>query len=245
MSQIGGHFQLQFGTSTIEYELTFSERKTLAIHVYPDSSVVVDAPLGTDIPSVDAKVRKRAAWILRQQRQFETFAKPNPLPRRYVSGESYRYLGRQYRLKVEQNAVSRVVLSRGYLTISLPTPADKDQIADLLDGWYKRHARRVFEERLKVCYPRVEALGIPYPRLSMRDMKSRWGSCTAAGQIILNLKLIQVPKDLIDYVILHELCHLKEHNHSPIFYALLSRVLPDWETYRQRLNSIELSTSSR
>jgi predicted metal-dependent hydrolase len=86
----------------------------------------------------------------------------------------------------------------------------------------------------------MEVLNIPYPPLSIRQMKSRWGSCTASGPIILNLTLIQVPKDLIDYVVIHELCHLKEHNHSAAFYALLERVLPDWEDRRTRLNQIEL-----
>ena len=92
---------------------------------------------------------------------------------------------------------------------------------------------------MKVCFPRVESLGISYPTLPVRQMKSRWGICTA-GNIILNLLLIHVPKHLIDYVVIHELCHLKEHNHSAAFYAVLERVLPDWEEQRRQLNQLEL-----
>jgi predicted metal-dependent hydrolase len=132
-------------------------------------------------------------------------------------------------------------MSRGLLTVGVHDPAGKARIAQLIDRWYRRHARRVFEERLKACYPRVESMGIPYPDLAMRTMKSRWGSCSAAGRMTLNLKLIQVPRSMIDYVILHELCHLKEHNHSPAFYALLDRVLPDWRERRERLNQLELT----
>lgn len=240
MTLLGGQHSIPFGTTQIAYELTFSERKTLAIHVYPDGSVVVDAPVGSDLEAVESKIKKRGGWVLRQQRQFETYAVPNPLPRQYVSGESYRYLGRQYRLKVVADEIERVRLSRGYLTVSVTEPSDKEHIQELITAWYRHQAQRVFEERLKVCFPRVEALGIPYPILSIRQMKSRWGSCTASGKVILNLTLIQVPKDLIDYIIVHELCHLKQHNHSPAFYALLERILPDWEVRRKQLNQLEL-----
>src|SRR5947199_343648 len=110
MTILGGRHWVQFGTTEIEYDLTFSERKTLAIHVYPDGSVVVDAPVGSALEAVEAKVKKRGGWVLRQQRQFQLYAVPNPLPRQYVSGESYRYLGRQYRLKVLADEVERVRL---------------------------------------------------------------------------------------------------------------------------------------
>ena len=241
MTILKGQHSLQYGTTTIQYELTYSDRKTLAIHVFPDGSIVVDAPLGSELAAVTAKVRKRAAWILRQQRQFEDYAPPTPLPCRYVSGESYRYLGRQYQLKVVEDQVERTVLKRGYLTVGLKDPTDKRKIAQLIDTWYRTHAHRVFDERLQACFPRVESLGIAAPQLSIRAMKSRWGSCSAARRITLNLRLVQVPKHLIDYVIVHELCHLKVHNHSPDFFALLDRVLPDWRERRQALNAMDVA----
>lgn len=240
MTLLGGEQVVQFGTTQIVYELTYAERKTLAIHVYPDGSVVVNAPVGSLLEEVAAKVKKRGGWILRQQRQFESYAAPNPLSKQYVSGEAYRYLGRQYRLKVVVDAVERVRLSRGYLTVSLADTGDKAHIETMITAWYRQQAKRVFAERLKVCFPRVEELGIVYPMLSIRQMKARWGSCTADGKIILNLMLIHVPKHLIDYVVLHELCHLVEHNHSGAFYGLLARVLPDWEERRKELNQMEL-----
>jgi predicted metal-dependent hydrolase len=113
MSRLQGHQSVQYGTTTIDFELIFSKRKTLAIHVYPDQSIVVDAPMETPFAEIEAKVLKRAAWILRQQRQFQAYAAPKVLPRRYVSGESYRYLGRQYRLKIVEESIERVVLTNG------------------------------------------------------------------------------------------------------------------------------------
>lgn len=240
MSILKGRHQLQYGTTTIEYELMYSKRKTLAIHVYPDGSVVVDAPFETDLKAVETKILKRAAWILRQKQQFQSYAVARALPRRYVSGESFAYLGRHYRLKLVENPVRHVVLSRGYLTVGVPDTQDKAQVSELVDRWYRSHAKRIFAERLAIIYPRVEFLGVPYPALSIRAMKSRWGSCTSAGNILLNINLIQVPKPLIDYVLIHELCHLKEHNHSYAFYALLDRAQPNWREVRQRLNQMEI-----
>ncbi len=97
----------------------------------------------------------------------------------------------------------------------------------------------IFRERLDACYPKVEHLDVVYPDLAIRVLKSRWGSCSPRGRITLNVKLIQVPRAYIDYVVFHELCHLAEPNHSPRFYELLERVLPDWRERRERLNSFE------
>ncbi len=241
MSILKGTQRIQFGTTTIIYELIYSERKTLGINVYPDTSVVVNAPVGSDTHEVEQKILKRAAWILRQQRQFETYSASQLLPHRYVSGEAYRYLGRQYRLRITEDVIERVLLSRGYLTVGVHNPSDKVRIAGLVEKWYRSRAQFVFRERFVQSYSRVASLGIPYPEFDILDMKSRWGSCTASGRILLNLKLIQIPKVLIDYVIIHELCHLKEHNHSVAFYALLDRVLADWQARKQRLNQIELT----
>ncbi len=240
MSVLAGQRRVLFGTSSIDYELLYSERKQLAIHVYPDGGVVVDAPVGSDEATIERKVLKRAAWILRQQRQFESYPTVSPLQRRYVSGEAYRYLGRQYRLKVVEDTVERVHLSRGYLIVAVTKAEDRAHIAQLIHKWYLSRAKRVFAERMAACFPRVQSLGVEYPELAVREMKARWGSCSAKGRITLNLKLIYVPKDLIDYVVIHELCHLKEHNHSRAFYGLLDRILPDWQKRRELLNNFEV-----
>jgi len=175
-----------------------------------------------------------------QLRELARYDNPvNPLPRQYVSGESYRYLGRQYRLKVIADTVERIVLSRGWLTISVADPANRRAVQRLIHGWYRAKSEHVFNERLIACHARVETLGITLPALGIRTMKRRWGSCSKTGKVTLNLKLIQAPRALIDYVILHELCHLVELNHRPRFWALLTRVIPDWERLRDELNHYE------
>ena len=232
--------KIDYGHSTIEYDLTFSPRQTLAIDVHPDLSVTVQAPAGTELAEIEARIRKRAPWILRQQRQFELYLPKLP-PRQYVSGETHRYLGKQYRLKVIKNGTGGgVKLTRGYFYINVADKKNTEKIKEMLTEWYRRQARRIFRERLEAGLARVRFLKLDEPELAIRQMQSRWGSCTSEGKIILNLKLIQVPKTYIDYVVMHELCHLKEHHHSRRFYELLDRVMPDWRERRARLNMFEI-----
>jgi predicted metal-dependent hydrolase len=232
-------YQVQYGSKTIQYQISYAPRKTLAINVHPDLHVTVQAPEGTELDQIEQKIKKRAPWILRQQRQFETYL-PHLPPRQYVSGETHRYLGRQYRLKITESSVASVKLSRGYFHINLPGKSDPKQVEALLDNWYRHQAQRVFKERLEACLGKLQFLKLDPPEFEIRPMQARWGSCTPEGKIILNLKLIQVPKLYLDYVITHELCHLKEHNHSQRFYELLDRVMPDWRERRQKLNEVEV-----
>ncbi|TVR19998.1 MAG: M48 family peptidase, partial [Anaerolineaceae bacterium] len=230
---------VQYGDTTIEYHLTYAVRKTLGISVHPDLRVTVVAPQDTPLEAIEAKVRQRADWILRQQREFELYL-PHIPPRQYVSGETHRYLGKQYRLKVvEDTSAEWVKLARGYIIVRTTDKADTGHIKTLLDGWYRQQARRIFHERLRDLLPRFGRYDLPDFELRIKALQARWGSCTASGIITLNLKLLQVAKPYIDYVIVHELCHLLEHNHSKRFYALLDRILPDWRERRQKLNAMD------
>jgi predicted metal-dependent hydrolase len=232
---------IQYGHTTIEYTLTYGPRTTLAIDVHPGLRITVQAPEGTHLADIEAKVKKRAPWILRQLRRFETYLPKLP-PRQYVSGETHRYLGRQYRLKVMANGnAENVKLTRGYFYVDVHDKTDTERVKGLLTGWYRHQARRVFQERLDVCFTKLKFLKLDYPEWTIRQMESRWGSCTPEGKILLNLKLIQVSKVYIDYVVMHELCHLKEPHHGPRFYELLDRVMPDWRTKREKLNMCEVS----
>jgi predicted metal-dependent hydrolase len=237
MSQAARH-SVQYGTTTIHYHVRYARRKTLGISVHPDLRVTVTAPEQTEAADIEAKVLKRAPWILRQQRDFQRYL-PHLPPRQYVSGETHRYLGRQYRLKVIEDQEERVKLAQGRFFIYVRDKTDTERVKILLDRWYRNHARRVFLERLDACYPRAERLGAPYPEVDIRVYKTRWGSCNSPDRIALNLKLIQVPKRYIDYVVMHELCHLIERNHSPRFRELLDRAMPDWRERKRELDEYE------
>lgn len=230
--------KLQFGSTTIEFHLSFAQRKTVAIEVHPDLQVTIIAPEGSEPAAIEDLIRKRARWILRQQQQFSTYA-PQEIPRAYVSGESYRYLGRQYRLKVLEGQQVSVKQGKGLIYVTVSDKHDTKHVQIVLEKWYRDNARYIFNARLKECYPRIERLGVPFPPLALRSMRTRWGSCSRSGRIILNPRLVQTPLDCIDYVILHELCHLKEHNHSKQYYQLLNQALPDWQERRRKLNAFE------
>jgi Predicted metal-dependent hydrolase len=231
---------LQFGNSTIEYDVNFSRRKTAAIEVHPDQRVTVTVPEGSAQGIIEDLVHKRANWILKQLQLFSTYA-PQELPRAYVSGESYRYLGRQYRLKVLDGETEGLKLERNLIYITVKDKNNTQRVQSIFEQWYRDESYRIFYERLDACYPRVKRLGVIYPSLSIRTMKTRWGSCTHSGLVLINPKLVQTPVDCIDYVILHELCHLKEHNHGKQFYLLLDQVLPGWRERRDKLNKFEFS----
>jgi len=235
----GGSHNIQFGTSTIDYEILYSARTTLAISVFPDQSVLVKAPEGAPFQQIEATVLRRASWILKQRRHFDRLARPGSLRREYVSGEAWRFLGRQCRLKVIESAVERVTRSRTLLMVETRTPQDQVHTGALVDGWFAHQAERVFAARLEACWLRVAHWGLDKPKLVIRPMKLRWGSMTPRGTLSLNTRLIQAPTELIDYVILHELCHRREMNHSSAFYALLDQVMPSWREHQQRLNTYE------
>lgn len=229
---------VSFGQREITYSVNVCDRKTLSIHVYPDGQVIVDAPITASNEAIAEKIKKKAAWIFKQQLQFEAY--PPALPQRqYVSGETHRYLGRQYRLLINQGLVDQVKLLHGRLIVETVNPDRSEKVKTLLQEWYRLRAKVIFSERYDFCVRQIGKLGIEHQQgFQLRFMTNRWGSCTVQGHIILNPELIAAPKDCIDYVITHELCHLKERNHSQAFYKLLVGVMKDWEMRRKRLNEM-------
>ena len=226
---------VRYGRTRIDYRLGYSSRKTLAIDVHPDLSVVVTAPAGSTDEAVEQRVRKRAAWIVQQRRFFETYLPKQP-PRRYVGGESHRYLGRQYRLRVHQADADAVKMARGQINVGLVDTTKKERVRTLVTAWFRGRAEAVFGEVFAGCAPLSERHGIAADGFDLRRMPNRWGSCTAEGRILLNPDLIVAPLPCIEYVVVHELAHLKHHNHGPSFYRLLTAMMPDWERKRERLN---------
>lgn len=228
--------QIQYGRRTITFSVRYHERKTLAIYVHSDQSVEVRSPHGVPLEEIEKRVLKRTSWILKQQRYFSSFSPPWP-PRRYISGETYWYLGRQYRLRLIEAEQKRVVLHSGWLHISRPDTSDKTAIREQLETWYRERAGIKFHEYLQHCVTKFTRYGIHCDRIYLRTMPKRWGSCTPAGKILLNPNLIKTPSVCIEYVITHELCHLIEPTHSKAFYELQARMMPDWERWKNKLET--------
>lgn len=226
---------IDYGTTRIRFSIVRRDRRTLEIAIEPDLGVTVAAPRDAALEAIAAKVRKRAAWILRQQRYFSQFVPRRP-PRRYVAGETHLYLGRQYRLKVEQHIQAGVTLSRGFIHVRTHAPGRLEVTHELVNAWYRERAHRKFRELLEQSLKRFADPEAMRPTgLIVRSLKQRWGSMSPSGRLLLNHRLIEAPVDAIDYVITHELCHIEEPHHGPAFFALLDRVMPDWEKRKERL----------
>lgn len=229
--------RLKYGNTIIEYSLSYEKRKTLGIKVYPDKTVHVIAPFDSSLVKIEEKLRKKASWIKKQLDFFISFYPFTP-PRKFVSGETHLYLGRQYRLKLVESLHEKVVLSGGHIIIFSKDIQDKQRIELKLKAWYKQKASAHFEQ----LFEKNKVLAKPFnnsnPALQYRWMMMRWGSCDKNGTIHLNLELIKAPKKCIEYVIIHELCHLEHLNHSNQFYNLLDKLYPNWKETKDSLEKL-------
>lgn len=228
--------RFQQGDLDFNYLLVYSARRTIGLHIYPDGRVIVRAPRGCAQTIIDDVLARRVRWLARHLAR----ARHRPAiaaPRRYVTGEQVALLGEPLQLVVQPGRRARICLEEGRLIVETVDPA---RVERLIRDWYKRQAQRVFEQRLAVCFERVRGWGVTYPDLRVRRMRTRWGSCSSRGTITLNARLVELPVDLIDYVVLHELCHLREMNHGPRFYALLGQICPQWRAQRARIRQITI-----
>ena len=217
------------------YELFYTDRKTLGIKVYPDTSVKVFAPIDTDLPIIEQHLKAKRKWIEKQQRSFRSYLPATPA-RQYIGGESFLYLGKQYMLKIETSTAEEVKLYQGRLVVKTLNP-EATHIKKLLQQWYIARATILFNKLFEEQFYLFKRFGLEKPVLQIKKMEKRWGSCTPQQKIILNPELIKAPVACINYVILHELCHLVHHNHSKAFYRLLENFMPDWQKYKQLLET--------
>lgn len=226
---------LQYGEETIPYLVKrVDSRKTLGIEVHPDGSVVVRAPRDCPESDIRERMRCRAAWVSRQLADFARYHPRTP-QRQYLSGESHRYLGRQYRLKVVDSSEAGVRLTRGEILVTVSGKATPERVKAQLQSWYLARAREIFGEVVDASVSRFRR--IERPRLILRTMQSRWGSLSRAGNMTLNVRLVQAPRACIEYVIVHELCHAVHRDHDSRFFRLLESVMPDWKKRKARLES--------
>lgn len=228
---------IKYGNSKIDFQLVYKERKTLGIKVYPDGMVLVSAPLDAKMDAIIKKVKAKAEWIFKQKLFFMLF-EPRTVKKTYESGEGHLYLGRKYRLMISESNKKSIKLKRGYLWIETKNKNNTKKIKEELNDWYKQkaiiHFEHLFEQRLKLA----DELSAKNASLKYKWFNNRWGSCFKDGTICLNLELIKAPKECIDYVIVHEMCHLLHHNHSTLFYRLLDKKLPKWRDSKDKLEKL-------
>ena len=221
------------GTESVPFTVIRSDRRTLGITVNPDSSLTVSAPRQVSDVDIIERLKKRGPWILRTRRDFDAL-RPRKMPRRYVSGETHWFLGREYRLRVEPDRPAGVELTATHLIVGGIDPSEPSRVRNRVQNWYQREGRAVMSARYAEM---LRAFPTDLrPRLIVRPMEKRWGSLTPGGRsLILNRRLAEVDVRLIDYVIVHELCHLAHPDHGPAFSKLLNERMPDSASRKDRL----------
>lgn len=225
---------IKYGSTLLEYTIEFCERRTLGIIVNPDCSIYVKAPENASLEKIRDKIHLRAAWISKQKRYFESFGIHTP-KRKYISGESHLYLGRQYMLRVIRSEYNRVNYKNNIIEIEC---RNTKNVGILLNIWYKQRAIIKFNEYTQPIIEHFNCYGVKPKEIIVHKMDTRWGSCSKNGTITLNSSLIRAPRSCIEYVITHELCHLVHRNHTKAFYELLATEMPHWEKMKIKLERI-------
>ena len=225
---------VQFGSREIVFQISFSQRKTLGITITPEMEVLVKAPLDTSVEKIKEKILKKAPWIIKQQSFFLAFH-PKITERKYLSGETHLYLGRQYRLQITIGNKNEVRYRGRFIEVMTK---DKAKTGELLRLWYREKAKAKFAEISEPLIQIFKKYNVEPKGIFIQEMPTRWGSCTAKGKIILNPELIKAPKACIQYVIIHELCHLIHHNHTQQFIDLQTKEMPDWEKWKMKLEKL-------
>lgn len=213
-----------------EVVIIYKDVKRTNLKVKPTKEVILTVPLDMTDKETEHILKKRGSWI---KQQLELFSKNEPPKKEFVSGESFVYLGRNYRLKVIESKDEKAKLNRGYFELYVKDKNDISKKEKLINEWYKAKAKEHFQHTIKK-YTAIVKIDIKTVRI--RSMKTRWGSCNPKRSYInLNLELIKKTKIAIEYVVFHELAHLIHHNHDKDFYSYLNLHMCDWKKRKEKL----------
>jgi hypothetical protein len=226
---------LTYGKHKYKYGLIKEDRKTLSLTIHPNLAIVVKSPSYALDEKVELFLKRKWLWLERKIRFFKKHVKTQAI-KDYVSGESFHYLGKQYLLKVIFSDSNKISLSKRTIYLNTSGDArDSDNNRKLIEKWYKDQTKEVLNERF---LENLKLFSLKHkPIMEIRKMKRRWGSYVNSKKIILNSELIKVSTDCIDYVIVHELCHLKHKNHSELYYKYLGIKCPNWKNIREKLGN--------
>jgi len=219
----------------LKYRILFSRRRTISISISPDKGVVVKAPYLTPAGTIKRFVNQKSEWIKRTLNGFNSLKRIDN-EKGYFDGDPILLFGRDHRLKLYQSDRYSVRIGPGD-TIEAGYAMDSNPliIRAKLEGWFKYIAQDKISMKFREILGRYSNYGFMPTDLVVRTMKKRWGSCSSRGKIAISYDLVRLDEVYTEYVILHELCHLKHHNHGAYFYRLLSEVYPEWKIVREEL----------
>jgi predicted metal-dependent hydrolase len=228
---------ITYKSQNLEFELIRKNVKNINLNTKPDMTITISANEKVPLDYIKSFVKDKAPWIMKNISYFKDVQSEIHIKKDYVSGESFKYLGKQLRLRVQEAEKEEVKYYRGFIYLSVNDKEDYKKKDFLMSKWYRGKATIIFEESLDKMYQLIEKYEIKKPSISIRTMKARWGSCIKDKNIVLlNYELIKAPKYCIDYVVLHELIHFKFRNHDKEFYSFMTALMPDWKKRKDILD---------
>jgi predicted metal-dependent hydrolase len=229
------NLSFQYGTEILSFKVEFRKRKTLGIEVQPPENIIIIAPIGSSEDEILETVRSKAKWIV--QKLFEIreveYKKRN---KEYVNGESFLYLGRNYSLQIVLDANTKSNFAKLYRGKLLVTTQAKDEakIKAYIEAWYRTKALKRITERVNYYQTYFD---IKPKSIKVKEQQKRWGSCNSKGDLMFNWRSVMAPANVLDYIVVHEMCHLVYFNHSADFWNLLSGILPDYKKRKELLKN--------
>ena len=229
---------LLIGDERIAYEIRRSpRRRTLAIEVHADLRVIVRAPERTDARRITECVAERSRWISRTLERLRHNGHQAAPPLRYLAGEMHHYLGEPYTLRVTAGPQSGATMAGGEIRVGLRGQLTPERTRRVLEAWYRERALAVTGEILARQFAYFHNRGHRPPSVSIRRMRTRWGSLAGKRRMTLNLALVRAPLECLEYVVVHELCHLEHRGHGREFHQLMDALMPDWRERKRRLQA--------
>ena len=226
---------LQTAAGILPYTFERKDIRTINLRIRPDGCVYVSAPENAEIAAVERFLSAKTEYIQSAKEKFAAQKVP-VYEMQYISGENVTLLGRNLRIQIVKDKAEYVTSDGIYVFIHVRRPDYYNRKKNLLNAWLNEQCSSVFTEIMQQTAKRFSGYGVTMPELRIRNMVSRWDSCQKdKGTIALNRRLIEAPKNCIEYVVMHEFCHLVYPNHSKQFYALLQVMLPDWRESKDLL----------
>lgn len=227
----------QVGDKELKYILTRSNRKTIGIMIDKNGLVKVASPLRVSQDYINQLIQQKSSWIQKKLTELENRSTNTNCPRTFEDGEKFLYLGKVFELKIHRSSINKkanVKIQDKFIVIEVPVYFNSEKIKEILKKWYIKQFKQIIAERINYY---SQMIGVFPNNVTIREQKTRWGSCSNRGNINLNWKLIMASLEIVDYVVIHELCHMKVMNHSKEFWKIVEVYSPHYKSYREWLKN--------
>lgn len=235
--------EIALNNRLIQYDLIYKDVKNINLRIRADQTIFVSANVSVQTETIDSFLQDKADYILKALYQYAEIAKYSPKPKAYISGESFRILGRDLRLTVFDGAQNTISTDETYIYLTAKDVSNYEVKKRIMEKWINTQCKDVIQSVCEAVYLKFKKYDIDFPQIRFREMVSRWGSCQPKRKMLtFNKRLIEAPLSCIEYVVVHEFVHFLQPNHSKAFYQQLFMFMPDWEQRKALLEKSESFT---